>query len=162
MCIIPNGLFISVSSKPTAIDLEIFWCRGECFILSYYPRHGMSPIDEGDDVLLYLDRRRTYMVKIEGGKQFHTHKGYIDLGDIIGKPYGSPLVSSLGVTFHALKPLIRDRILKTNRRTQVLYPKDIGFLLLQLNVGSGSRVVEAGQEVELSQWHWQTLLGLKG
>jgi len=104
----------------------------------------MTTIGEGDDVLLYLDRRRTYMVRIEGGKQFHTHKGYVDLGDLIGKPYGSLVVTSLGITFHALKPLIRDRILKTDRRTQVLYPKDIGFLLLQLNVGSGSRVVEAG------------------
>jgi tRNA (adenine57-N1/adenine58-N1)-methyltransferase len=53
-------------------------------------------------------------------------------------------VSSLGVEFYALRPLIRDRILKTDRRTQVLYPKDIGYLLLQLDVGSGSRVVEAG------------------
>jgi tRNA (adenine57-N1/adenine58-N1)-methyltransferase len=48
------------------------------------------------------------------------------------------------VEFYALRPLIRDRILKTDRRTQVLYPKDIGYLLLQLDVGSGSRVVEAG------------------
>jgi len=104
----------------------------------------MSNIGEGDDVLLYLDQRRTYMVRIEGGKQFHTHKGYVDLGDLIGRPYGSPVVTSLGITFHTLKPLIRDRILKTDRRTQVLYPKDIGFLLLQLDVGSGSRVVEAG------------------
>ena len=104
----------------------------------------MSSIGEGDDVLLYLDRRRTYMVRIEGGKQFHTHKGYVDLGDLIGKPYGSPVTTSLGVTFHALRPLVRDRILKTDRRTQVLYPKDIGFLLLQLDVASGSRVVEAG------------------
>jgi len=104
----------------------------------------MKSIGEGDDVLLYLDRRRTYMVRIEGGKKFHTHKGYVDLGDLVGRPYGSPVVTSLGITFHALKPLIRDRILKTDRRTQVLYPKDIGFLLLQLDVGSGSRVVEAG------------------
>jgi tRNA (adenine57-N1/adenine58-N1)-methyltransferase len=48
------------------------------------------------------------------------------------------------VEFYALRPLIRDRILKTDRRTQVLYPKDIGYLLIQLDVGSGSRVVEAG------------------
>ena len=66
------------------------------------------------------------------------------MGGLIGKPYGSPIVSNLGAVFHALKPLIRDRILKTDRRTQVLYPKDIGYLLLQLGLGAGSRVVEAG------------------
>jgi tRNA (adenine57-N1/adenine58-N1)-methyltransferase len=104
----------------------------------------MSAIAEGDDVLLYLDKKRTYMVRVEADKQFHTHKGFVELGDLIGRPFGSPVVSSLGVEFYALRPLIRDRILKTDRRTQVLYPKDIGYLLLQLDVGSGSRVVEAG------------------
>jgi tRNA (adenine57-N1/adenine58-N1)-methyltransferase len=104
----------------------------------------MSAISEGDDILLYLDKKRTYMVRVEADKQFHTHKGFVELGDLIGRPFGSPVVSSLGVEFYALRPLIRDRILKTDRRTQVLYPKDIGYLLLQLDVGSGSRVVEAG------------------
>jgi tRNA (adenine57-N1/adenine58-N1)-methyltransferase len=104
----------------------------------------MSSISEGDDVLLYLDKKRTYMVRVEADKQFHTHKGFVELGDLIGEPFGSPVVSSLGVEFYALKPLVRDRILKTDRRTQVLYPKDIGYILLQLDLGSGSRVVEAG------------------
>ena len=104
----------------------------------------MSAIAEGDDVLLYLDKKRTYMIRVEADMQFHTHKGFIELGDLIGRPFGSPVVSSLGVEFYALRPFIRDRILKTDRRTQVLYPKDIGYLLIQLDVGSGSRVVEAG------------------
>lgn len=107
-------------------------------------RNGMNVIGEGSDVLLYLDARRTYLVRVEAGRRFHTHKGYVDLGDLVGRPYGSPVRSSLGVTFHALRPLVRDRILKTDRRTQVMYPKDIGYLLLRTGVGAGSRVVEAG------------------
>ena len=104
----------------------------------------MRTIGEGDDVLLYLDERRTYQVRVEAGKQFHTHKGFVELGDLIGRLYGSPAVSSLGIKFYALRPLVRDRILKTDRRTQVLYPKDIGYLLLQMGIGAGSLVVEAG------------------
>ena len=104
----------------------------------------MTVIGEGDDILLYLDGKRTYMVRVEEGEQFHTHKGFVELGKLIGRPFGSPLVSSLGVCFTALRPLVRDRILKTDRRTQVLYPKDIGYMLIMLGVGSGSRVVEAG------------------
>ncbi len=107
-------------------------------------RRGMGAIGEGEDVLLYLDERRTYQVRVEAGKQFHTHKGFVELGDLIGRSYGSPVVSSLGVRFHALRPLVRDRILKTDRRTQVLYPKDIGYLLLRMGIGAGSLVVEAG------------------
>jgi len=101
-------------------------------------------IKAGDEVILYLDAKRTYKVKVEEDKQFHTHKGYIELGDLIGEPYGLVVTSSLGVKFYALKPLVRDRVLKTDRRTQVLYPKDIGYILFQLGIGSGSRVLEAG------------------
>lgn len=104
----------------------------------------MKVIAHGDDVLLYLDQKRTYLVRVEANKQFHTHKGFVELGDLIGRPYGSSIVSSLGIRFHALRPLVRDRIMKMDRRTQVLYPKDIGYLLLRLDVGAGSRVVEAG------------------
>jgi tRNA (adenine57-N1/adenine58-N1)-methyltransferase len=104
----------------------------------------MTLIREGDEVILYLDAKRTYKVKVEEGKQFHTHRGYIELSDLVGQPYGLVATSSLGVSFYALKPLIRDRVLKTDRRTQVLYPKDIGYILFQLGLGSGSRVLEAG------------------
>ncbi|MCK4702787.1 tRNA (adenine-N1)-methyltransferase, partial [Candidatus Bathyarchaeota archaeon] len=103
----------------------------------------MTRIREGDEVILYLDAKRTYKVKVEEDKQFHTHRGFIELGDLVDKPYGMVVTSSLGVSFYALKPLIRDRVLKTDRRTQVLYPKDIGYILFQLGLGSGCRVLEA-------------------
>ncbi|KYH38308.1 MAG: tRNA(1-methyladenosine) methyltransferase-like methyltransferase [Candidatus Bathyarchaeota archaeon B23] len=104
----------------------------------------MELIEEGRDVLLYLDGRRTYLVKVRRGREFHTHKGFVKLGELIGKPYGCVIESNLGVRFYALTPLIRDRALKTERRTQVIYPKDMGFILLMADVGPGSRVVEAG------------------
>jgi tRNA (adenine57-N1/adenine58-N1)-methyltransferase len=104
----------------------------------------MTLIKEGDEIYLVLDHRRNYKVQVEQDKQFHTHKGFIELGEIIGKPYGIIVTSSLGVSFYVLKPLIRDRVLKTDRHTQVLYPKDISYILFQLGIGPGSRVVEAG------------------
>ena len=104
----------------------------------------MELIEEGSDVLLYLDHRRTYLVKVKGDREFHTHKGFIRLRELIGKPYGCPIETNLGVRFYALKPLTRDRVLKTERRTQVIYPKDMGFILLMADVGPGRRVVEAG------------------
>lgn len=111
---------------------------------SYYTSDNMTLIKEGDEIYLVLDARRTYKVKIEQDKQFHTHKGFIELGDLIGQPYGIIVTSSLGVSFYVLKPLIRDRVLKTDRRTQVLYPKDISYILFHLGIGPGSTVVEAG------------------
>jgi len=99
---------------------------------------------EGEYVLLYLDQRRTYLVKVEAGKNFHTHKGFIKLDDLIGKEYGSTVESSLGVQFTVLKPLLRDYIMKSVRRTQIMYPKDIALIIVYSGIGPGSRVVEAG------------------
>ncbi|UCF58679.1 MAG: tRNA (adenine-N1)-methyltransferase [Candidatus Bathyarchaeota archaeon] len=102
------------------------------------------PIREGEDVLLYLDRKRTFLVRVEKGKSFHTHKGYVQLDDLVGKEYGTRITSSMGVEFVALKPTLRDYIFKVQRKTQISYPKDIALILMFSGVGSGSRVVEAG------------------
>ena len=104
----------------------------------------MTIVGEGNEVLLFLDNKRTYKVKVEKGKEFHTHRGYIELEKIIGREYGTKVTSNLGVGFYILRPLVRDFIKKTDRRTQVLYPKDIGYIILQLGIGSGSIIVEAG------------------
>ena len=101
-------------------------------------------IAEGNDIFLYLDRKRTYLVKVEADKSFHTHKGYIQLGDLIGKEYGTRIASSMDIEFVALKPNIRDYIFKTNRRTQISYPKDISLIIMFSGIGPGSRVAEAG------------------
>jgi tRNA (adenine57-N1/adenine58-N1)-methyltransferase len=101
-------------------------------------------IAEGDYVLLYLTQRKTYLVKAEAGKSFHTHKGFIKFDDLIGKDYGSRIPSSLSVEFTVLKPLLRDFIMKSVRKTQITYPKDIALIVMFSGIGPGSRVVEAG------------------
>ena len=101
-------------------------------------------IEEGDSVLLYLDRRRTYLVTVERGKSLHTHKGFIQLDELIGKDYGTRIASSMGVEFVALRPTVRDHVFKMLRKTQITYPKDIALIVIFSGIGPGSRVVEAG------------------
>jgi tRNA (adenine57-N1/adenine58-N1)-methyltransferase len=101
-------------------------------------------IGEGSLVLLYFDQRRTYLVAVEKGKTFHTHKGYVQFDTLIGKEYGTRIVSNLGVEFVALKPLLTDFIFKAQRRTQISYPKDVALIVMFSGIGPGSTVVEAG------------------
>jgi len=101
-------------------------------------------ISEGDYVLLFLDKRRSYLVKAEMDRSFHTHRGFVQLGELIGKEYGTRMTSNLNVEFVALKPTIRDYVFKMSRRTQIIYPKDIALIVLFGDVKPGSRVVEAG------------------
>jgi tRNA (adenine57-N1/adenine58-N1)-methyltransferase len=101
-------------------------------------------IATGDLVLLSVNQRKTYLVRVEQGKSFHTHKGFVKLDALIGKEYGSTTLSSLGFEFTVLKPLLRDFIMKSARQTQIMYPKDIALIVMFSGIGSGSRVVEAG------------------
>ncbi|MEM4703857.1 MAG: tRNA (adenine-N1)-methyltransferase [Candidatus Bathyarchaeia archaeon] len=101
-------------------------------------------IKEGFDVLLYLKQRKTYLVKAEAGKNFHTHKGIVKFDDLIGKEYGATVTTTLGVEFVALKPLLQDYIMKSARETQINYPKDIALIVMFSGIGPGSRIVEAG------------------
>ena len=101
-------------------------------------------IAEGDLVLLALDSRRTYMVRVESGKTFHTHKGFLKLDDLVGKDFGDIFQSSLGVQFNVLKPVLTDYIMKSSRKTQITYPKDAALIVMLSGIGPGSRVVESG------------------
>jgi tRNA (adenine57-N1/adenine58-N1)-methyltransferase len=101
-------------------------------------------IAEGDYVLIYLDARRTYMIKMQAGQTFHTHKGYLKLDELIGKEYGEPIKSSLGIYFTTLKPSLTDYIMKSSRNTQIIYPKDAALIVMFSGIGPGSRVAESG------------------
>jgi len=101
-------------------------------------------INAGDQVLLGLSQRKTYLVKVEAGKTFHTHKGFLKFDDVIGREYGAVVTSSLGFEFTVMRPLLRDYIMKCARQTQIMYPKDISLIVMFSGIGPGSRIVEAG------------------
>jgi len=84
------------------------------------------------------------MIKVQAGQTFHTHKGYLKLDELIGKEYGEPIKSSLGINFATLKPALTDYIMKSSRNTQIIYPKDAALIVMLSGIGPGSRVVESG------------------
>ena len=104
----------------------------------------MTSVTEGGLVLLYFDVRRQWLLRVERGKEFHTHKGFIRTDEILGLPFGSEIKSSLGERFWLLKPTTHDFIMHSLRRTQIMYPKDIGLILLKLSLTSGMKVLEVG------------------
>ncbi|MEM3833200.1 MAG: tRNA (adenine-N1)-methyltransferase [Thermoprotei archaeon] len=101
-------------------------------------------ISVNDTVLLILDVRRKYLIKVRESGELHTHKGIIKHSDLIGVSYGSAVVSSMGYKFYVARPMIKDYIEKFARRTQIIYPKDAAYILVVGNIGPGGRVVEAG------------------
>jgi tRNA (adenine57-N1/adenine58-N1)-methyltransferase len=68
----------------------------------------LERIKEGDKILLFWDERRQWLLNVDKQRQFHTHKGVVKLGDIVGKRYGDTILSSLGLVFLILRPTTYD------------------------------------------------------
>ena len=101
-------------------------------------------IQEGDLVLLYANGKK-WLIKVDREKEFHTHKGFLRLEEIIGKTWGTPIKSSKGdVYFYPMRPLISDLAMMSPRTTNIIYPKDSGYILIKAGIGPNSIVVEAG------------------
>jgi tRNA (adenine57-N1/adenine58-N1)-methyltransferase len=102
------------------------------------------PFAAGDRVLLIDGKSRRYLVTLKEGGQFHTHAGITPHDTIIGQPDGSTVRSVSGARYLALRPTLSDFVLSMPRGAQVIYPKDLGPLLMIADVYPGARILEAG------------------
>jgi tRNA (adenine57-N1/adenine58-N1)-methyltransferase len=98
----------------------------------------------GDMVQLVGPRKKIFFIHLAPGDKLHTNYGVINHDAMINVPWGSQIFSHSGNRFLLLQPRMGDYLLKIRRRTQILFPKDIGYLLLNLGVGPGDRVLETG------------------
>jgi tRNA (adenine57-N1/adenine58-N1)-methyltransferase len=87
---------------------------------------------------------RHYLITLTEGAAFHTHAGIVQHDDVIGTLEGSVVGSNAERSFLVLRPTLSDVVLKMPRGAQVIYPKDLGAILMQADVGPGMRVLEAG------------------
>lgn len=101
-------------------------------------------IQAGDLVLLIGKDRREFLVRVVAGTQFQTHRGVIEHDDIIGRRWGDSVRSHLGHTYTLFTPSLEKLIRSVQRKTQIVYPKEIGYLVLKMNIVPGARVIEAG------------------
>lgn len=99
---------------------------------------------EGDLIELASTSAKYFLFELKSGEQFHTHRGIVKHDELIGKEYGSIIKSHKGSDFYLLEPGISELIATTRRSTQIMYAKDIGYILLRLNIKPGSTIIEAG------------------
>jgi tRNA (adenine57-N1/adenine58-N1)-methyltransferase catalytic subunit len=105
---------------------------------------GDAALGAGERVLLVDPKGRKYLVTLAAGAAFHTHAGIVTHDDLIGLPAGSTVLGSTGRRFAVVRPTLSDVVLKMPRGAQVIYPKDLGAILLAADVGPAVRVLEAG------------------
>jgi tRNA (adenine57-N1/adenine58-N1)-methyltransferase len=102
------------------------------------------PFTPGDRVLLLDSKGRRYLVTLAAGAEFHTHAGPIPHDELLGKEEGSIVRSARGARYTAVRPTLAELVLKMPRGAQVIYPKDLGPILMLADIFPGARVLEAG------------------
>ncbi|MDO7881881.1 tRNA (adenine-N1)-methyltransferase [Antiquaquibacter soli] len=107
-------------------------------------RRQSGPFRAGDRVQLTGPKGRLNTVTLEQGGEFHTHQGVLSHDVVIGAPDGSVVVSSNGIEYLALRPLLTDFVMSMPRGAAIIYPKDAAQILAHADIFPGATVVEAG------------------
>lgn len=108
------------------------------------PRNAPNRTKTGDLVLLVSGGGKRNILRLEPGRQFHSHLGTTRHDDLLDLPYGTTVHSHLGHALLLLEPSLDDRMTRIKRNTQIIYPKDAAIIVQRLSLRAGSRVIEAG------------------
>lgn len=99
---------------------------------------------EGELAMLVDTKDRRYLFRLESGKEFQTHAGNLPHNDLIGAAEGAQVSTTRGQRFRLYRPTLSDFIVAMPRGAQVIYPKDIGAILMLADIGPEHRVFETG------------------
>jgi tRNA (adenine57-N1/adenine58-N1)-methyltransferase catalytic subunit len=102
------------------------------------------PFAAGDRVLLTDSKRRRHLITLVAAGSFHTHAGIVAHDDLIGAPDGTTVRTSRGQRLVAVRPTLAEFVLEMPRGAQVIYPKDLGPILVSADIFPGARVLESG------------------
>ena len=100
--------------------------------------------EPGDLIQLVGLSHKSFIFTLTPGQELHTHRGVVKHDDLIGKTWGSQIFSHNGSAFFLLQPSLPDLLKNTKRATQIMYPKEIGYILLHMGIIPGTKVIEAG------------------
>ena len=103
-----------------------------------------GPFREGEWVQLVDRRGRTYLVDASPGRLFESHIGNYPMTELVGQDEGCWILTNRGHRLMALRPTLADLTLRMPRLATVMYPKDLGALLVYADIFPGARVLEAG------------------
>ncbi len=95
-------------------------------------------------IILVSPQGKHYLRTLDPEADLHTQEGVIHMRDAAEAGFGGAVYTHLGHPFRILRPTTYDLIKGVKRATQIMYPKEIGYVLMKLGVGPGTRVVESG------------------
>jgi len=104
----------------------------------------VDKIKQNSPVLFYFNHSKKWLMKISKKESLHTHIGVIKHSDAIGKEYGSRVNTNKDKYVYLLRPTMYDYVMKIQHGTQIVYPKDLGYIVARSGIGSGQKILEIG------------------
>ena len=101
-------------------------------------------LEPGQLVMLLNAKDKRYFVSAREGQVMHTNEGILHLDEVRAAGWGQQVRTHKGYPFTVMRPTLYDLIKSVKRRTQIIYPKEIGYIAMKLGIGPGCRIVEAG------------------
>jgi tRNA (adenine57-N1/adenine58-N1)-methyltransferase len=101
-------------------------------------------LSPGKLIILVSPKGKRYMRLLDPAEEMHTSDGVVSMAKVAEAGFGGSVETHMGKPYRILKPTLYDLVKGVKRQTQIIYPKEIGYILLKLGVGPGVRVVEAG------------------
>jgi len=102
------------------------------------------PLEAGELIMLIDRKERRYLTTLVEGGEFHSHAGAVPHAELIGQTEGQEFRTAKNAAYLVVRPTLSDFILKMKRGAQVIYPKDLGPILMQADIFPGARVLESG------------------
>lgn len=121
-----------------------------------------GPFRFGDRVQLTGPKGRLNTITLIEGGEFHSHRGMIAHGDLVGLPDGSVIHNSSDEPYLALRPLLSDLVMSMPRGAAIVYPKDAAQIVSLADIFPGARVVEAGVGSGALTLHLLRAIGAEG
>jgi len=101
-------------------------------------------LEPGQLVMLLNAKDKRYFVTAQERQVMHTNEGLLHLDEVRAAGWGQQVMTHKGYPFTVMRPTLYDLVKSVKRRTQIIYPKEIGYIVMKLGIGPGCRIVEAG------------------
>lgn len=101
-------------------------------------------LTDGEPVLLIDRKDRRYLLTLRSGAVADLRGGKLPHNDLIGTSEGRYVRTTRGEAFLMVRPTLSEFVLEMPRGAQIIYPKDLGAILLAADIYPGAKVLEAG------------------
>ena len=104
--------------------------------------------------------KHKYLSVVEKDKEFITNEGKFKFSEI--KKIPSIVTTSTGIEFQIYTPTYKEFVLLMKRGPQIIYPKDVGQIIVESNLNNSSNVLEIGSGSGALTLYLYTLLQNSG